>query len=84
MNGSLAKSTAVRYPKPGESYRHYKGGEYRVITLAEHSETKEVMVVYQSILFGSFHVRPLSMWFEKVMVIERGLEEETERFVLIH
>lgn len=55
---------------PGEIYRHYKGGKYKVITLANHSETKEPMVVYQSLSFGSTHVRPLEIWDEEVGTIE--------------
>lgn len=53
---------------PGDIYRHYKGGKYKVITLANHSETQEPMVVYQSLSFGSTHVRPLEMWDEEVEV----------------
>ncbi len=54
--------------KPGR-YRHFKGNEYRVITVARHSETEELMVVYQA-LYGErgIWVRPASMWNE---VIER-------------
>lgn len=53
-------------PRPGR-YRHYKGNEYRVIGLARHSETKEVLVVYQT-LYGDFSlwVRPLAMFTETV------------------
>lgn len=48
-------------------YRHYKGGEYRVLFTAKHSETEEEMVVYQA-LYGEcgFWVRPASMWNELV------------------
>jgi len=53
-----------RYPRLDYIYTHYKGGKYQVITLAKHTETNEDMVVYKSLLFGSIHVRPLSMWFE--------------------
>lgn len=56
----------VHYPIVGGVYKHYKGGKYKVITLATHSETNEPMVVYKSMLFGSYHVRPLSMWFDNV------------------
>ena len=46
------------------------GGEYRVLSLATHSETREPMVVYQA-LYGErgIWVRPLSMWFAH---IDRG------------
>ncbi len=50
-------------------YRHYKGGLYRVICVAHHSETLEDMVVYESLSEGSgFWVRPASMWNETVTV----------------
>ena len=62
----MEKSKLVLYPKIGEKYRHYKGGIYEVITLANHSETQEPMVVYKSLLFGGVYVRPLSMWFDIV------------------
>ena len=55
-------------PLPGEKYIHYKGGTYEVITLATHTETKEIMVVYRSLNFGSTHVRPLLIWNEKIEV----------------
>lgn len=48
-------------------YRHFKGGEYRVLCMAKHSETAEQMVVYQA-LYGTkeIWVRPASMWRETV------------------
>ncbi len=53
-------------PQPGR-YRHYKGKEYRVLGLARHSETQEVLVVYQ-LLYGDFGwwVRPAAMFVETV------------------
>ncbi|MBR5245335.1 MAG: DUF1653 domain-containing protein [Clostridia bacterium] len=54
--------------KPGK-YRHYKGNEYQVISIATHSETLEPMVVYQA-LYGEkgIWVRPAHMWNELVEV----------------
>ncbi len=48
-------------------YRHFKGGEYRVIGIATHSETGEQVVVYQA-LYGehTLWARPAAMWFQTV------------------
>jgi hypothetical protein len=55
----------MEYPMPGERWQHYKGGIYEIITLANHSETQEALVIYKSIPFGSVYARPLSMWQER-------------------
>lgn len=50
-------------------YRHYKGGLYRVIGYALHSETHEPMIIYVS--EGSevrVWVRPADMFFETVTI----------------
>ncbi len=62
----LTKPEVKRYPDINRVYQHYKGGKYEVMSLAKHSETDEIMVVYRSIHFGSVHVRPLSMWFDVI------------------
>ena len=68
------------YPLPGEIWKHYKGGTYKIITLATHTETDEVLVVYQSIPFGSMYVRPLSIWEEVIdNVYHQG--QPVKRFV---
>ncbi len=46
-------------------YRHYKGKEYQVIGIAQHSETLEELVVYVK---RELWVRPLSMFLEEVKV----------------
>ncbi len=48
-------------------YRHFKGNEYEVLAIANHSETLEKMVVYKA-LYGDeeIWVRPLSMWDEEI------------------
>lgn len=55
--------------RTGGRYRHYKGNEYTVISIARHSETLEEMVVYRAEYGdGSLWVRPLSMFTESVTV----------------
>lgn len=50
-------------------YRHYKGNHYQVESLATHSETGELMVVYRP-LYGekSLWVRPLTMFTEEIEI----------------
>ena len=52
---------------PPGRYRHFKGNEYEVLDIAQHSETEEPMVVYRA-LYGKhgLWVRPAEMWLEKV------------------
>ncbi len=55
-------------------YRHFKGGMYRMLYTARHSETLEEMVVYQA-LYGEMGiwVRPAAMWAE--VVVHEGKEQ---------
>jgi len=48
-------------------YRHYKGQRYRVLGTARHSETMELLVVYQA-LYGErgLWVRPAAMFNETI------------------
>lgn len=50
-------------------YEHYKGNRYRVIDIARHSETDELLVLYRP-MYGeqNLWVRPFGMFFEKVEV----------------
>lgn len=61
-------------------YRHFKGNEYEVLSVATHSETLEPMVVYRALYGdGGVWVRPLSMWNETV---ERdGVKQERFTYV---
>ena len=54
---------------PSGLYRHYKGGHYQVLGVAQHSETEAALVVYRA-LYGDFGlwVRPLEMFTATVLV----------------
>lgn len=50
-------------------YKHYKGNEYEVISVAKHSETQEDMVVYRALYSeGQIWVRSLKMFLEEVEI----------------
>lgn len=74
------KELIVEYPLMGKIYDHYKGGRYRVLFMAKDSNDEPV-VVHQSLLFGSYHVRPLKEWFEIVCKMPK-YRNDVERFHL--
>lgn len=65
---------------PPGRYRHFKGRDYEVIGVAQHSESEEMLVVYRP-LYGSFRlmVRPQAMFLE--LVEHNG--SRTPRFVFL-
>jgi len=60
-------------------YRHYKGGEYKVLYLVKNSENKEDMVVYQDVKDESkIWVRPKKMFLETVEIKDEKEKEGEE------
>ena len=51
----------------GRTYKHFKDKYYKVIALAEHTETGEMCVVYQALYGeGKIYVRPYDMFMSEV------------------
>ena len=75
VGATILDALGVEAPGPGQSvwavrpgrYRHFKGGQYQVLGTAQHSETREPMVVYRALYGeGGLWVRPAAMWNESV------------------
>ena len=53
--------------KVGGKYRHFKDKLYRVLCVANHSETMEKLVVYRALYGeGEIYARPLDMFLAPV------------------
>lgn len=68
----------------GGKYRHFKNKEYRLMAIAEHTETGEKLVVYQA-LYGEQAVwaRPFEMFFSPVDRVKSPDACQQDRFELI-
>ncbi len=52
--------------RSGQVYRHFKGGFYRVLNLAQMEDSQERMVVYQNIQDSRIWIRPVIAFLEEV------------------
>jgi hypothetical protein len=49
--------------KSGQIWQHFKGGKYKIIAVAKHSETLEDLVIYESLydnVTSKYWARPLA------------------------
>lgn len=57
-------------PTPGTMksglYRHFKGNLYRAKSVVLHSETQEELVLYKSLVYKTWWVRPVGMFEEEI------------------
>jgi hypothetical protein len=70
------------YPKPGERWQHYKGGQYEIVAMCNHTDTDEILVIYKSLSFGGFHARPFNEWYDEMSRNGHGVK--TFRFEKIY
>ena len=67
----------------GRVYRHFKGKDYKVLVVAQHTETGEQCVVYQALYDDfAYYVRPYAMFDSEVDRDKYPEVEQQYRFEL--
>ena len=71
-------------PRPDEIWRHFKNKLYKIVAIAQHTETDEKLVVYQA-MYGDegIYARPLDMFMSEVDWDKYPDVEQQYRFELI-
>lgn len=69
--------------KVGAFYRHFKGGLYLVTGIARHTESMEMLVIYEDVEnYGKKWARPIEMFCEMVNGVPRFTEVDNGRLDL--
>jgi len=58
--------------KPGK-YQHFKGNFYQVLHLVKHSETQELLVIYQP-LYKNEQGNDLGIWARPLAMFDEAIE----------
>ena len=71
-------------PQAGQIYLHFKNKKYKIITLAEHTESGIQLVIYQA-MYGEqkIYARPLDMFMSEVDHLKYPNVSQQYRFQLI-
>ena len=73
----------MREIKKNGIYKHFKGDYYLVVDIANHSETKEPLVIYRQLYGdGNLWVRPMDMFLGEVDHNKYPNVEQKYRFEL--
>ena len=71
-------------PRQDEIWRHFKNKLYRIIAIAQHTETDEQLVAYQAMYGdGGIYARPLDMFMSEVDSDKYPDVEQEYRFVRV-
>ena len=77
-------TSKMRVIKQDEIYKHFKGEYYKVTTVATHTETKELMVIYAKLNNPCMiYARPLDMFVSEVDKEKHPNVEQEYRFQLL-
>ena len=69
--------------KVGAFYRHFKGGLYMVTGIARHTESMEMLVIYENVEYcGKNWARPIEMFCDMVDGVPRFTEVDNGRMDL--